>query len=130
MCTGGLSEVLADSLALQLQSCLTTNGCTHKRFTDLSTLRGQSLCTFPLFDLKTTESAKVMRVTDAVRASVRLRKQEGRAAFNDLLGSELDGVLDSMQITEFVTVFVAIASAAALESRIPTGNKTKNKIGM
>ena len=71
-----------------------------------------------------------MRFTDAVRASLLLRKQERKATVDELLGSELDGTLGSEHITEFVAVFVAIASAAALESRIPTANKIKNKIGM
>ena len=113
-----------------MQSCLITSGLTHERFTDVSNLRGQSQRTFPFFDLKTTVSAKVMRFTDAVQASVLLRKQERKATVDDLLGSELDGTLGSEHITEFVAVFVAIASAAALGSRMPTANKTKNKIGM
>ena len=68
-----------------------------------------------------------MRFTDAVRASVLLRKQERRATVDDLLGSELDGTLGSEHITEFVAVFVAIASAAALGSRMPTANKKKDR---
>ena len=64
-----------------------------------------------------------MRFTDAVQASVLLRKQERRATVDDLLGPELDGTLGSEHITEFVAVLIAIASAAALESRIPTATK-------
>ena len=103
---------------------------TNERFTDLSTLRGKSLHTFPFFDLKTTVWAKVMRFTDAVQASVLLRKQERRATVDELLGSELDDTIGPEHITEFVAVLVAIAFAAALESRIPTANETTNQIGM
>ena len=71
-----------------------------------------------------------MRFTDAVQASVLLRKQERRATVDELLGSELDETIGPEHITEFVVVLVAIAFAAALESRIPTANETKNKIGM
>ena len=88
-------------------------------------MREQSLRTFPFFDLKTTVSAKVMRFTDAVRASVFLRKQEQRATVDELLGSELDETIGPEHITEFAAVLVAIAFAAELGSRIPTANKTK-----
>jgi hypothetical protein len=115
---------------LQLQSCLFSSGFALERFTDLSTLRGQSRRTFPFFDLKTTVSANVMRFADAVRASVLLRKQEQRATVDELLGSELDETIGPEHITEFAAVLVAIAFAAALGSRIPTANKTKQKIGI
>ena len=61
-----------------------------------------------------------MRFADAVRASVLLRKQEQRATIDETIGPE--------HITEFAAVLVAIAFAAALGSRIPTANKTKQKI--
>ena len=96
----------------------------------MSSLREQSLRTFPFFDLKTTVSANVMRFADAVRASVLLRKQEQRATVDELLGSELYEPIGPEHITEFAAVLVASAFAAALRSRIPTANKTKQKIGI
>ena len=69
-----------------------------------------------------------MRFADAVRASVLLRKQEQRATVDELLGSELDETIGPEHITEFAAVLVAIAFAAALGSRTPTANKTKQKI--
>ena len=115
-------------MALQLQFCLSASGLTHERSTDLSTLCGQSLCTFPFFDLETTVSAKVMRFTDAVQASVLLRKQDWRATVDELLGSELDETISPEHVTEFVVVLVAIAIAAALESRIQQQQKNKQQI--
>ena len=69
-----------------------------------------------------------MRFTDAVQASVLLRKQERRATVDELLGPELDETIGPEHITEFVVVLVAIAFAAALESRIQQQQKNKQQI--